>query len=177
MAKKYQYALEKPSKKIKVLLIGNKHSGKTDFLNWYTNDNRTSINYSNEGKNFNIITNGKKYSELDHAASHQLFPFLQKHLIGTKANTLISPSSSNQFKNIIFIDTPDINSASSEELKPILSLADDCDLICFFIEPIGKAYDDKLKFVANELFKSCPTKLKFYLVTEIQMNEMESIVK
>ena len=158
IAEKYHYTLVKPNEKIKVLLVGNENSGKIEFLEWYTGD--SSLNYLNRENVFNIITNGKNSLFLNNTNSHEQFHIVNKSI---RANTIVSTSKANQFENIIFINTPNLDTNGLELNEKIASIAKDCDLVCVFIEPINIANDEKFKLTVNELFKSSPNKLKFYL--------------
>jgi predicted GTPase len=106
-----------PEKQLYVMILGNHSAGKSSFINWYIDDKIQDTKVSIETIEINMIMHGQKHSELlGHNCMRQL-PFL-KELYDKKTKTerypgllknlsiKTSPSTSRNFQNMVFIDTP-----------------------------------------------------------------------
>ncbi|CAF2520704.1 unnamed protein product [Rotaria sp. Silwood2] len=189
MARWLDLSIMAPNKKISILLIGNHSAGKSSLVNWYIEDNvqRTGVAIETQGKSIeiksslaiitftfvgvSIITSGKRRESLMGPATMRLFPYL--HPLGNIPGLLnyltteISSSKQKKFPLVSFIDTPGLVDGAMaypfDVEQAILWLGDHVDLIFVLFDPIGQALCKRTLTLVEQLNKSNPEKMHYYL--------------
>ncbi|CAF0992639.1 unnamed protein product [Rotaria sordida] len=178
-----------PNKKISILLIGNHSAGKSSLVNWYIEDNvqRTGVAIETQGKSIriksslvittfvftgiSIITSGKRRESLMGPATMRLFPYLDPlgNIPGllNYLTTEISSSKQKKFPIVSFIDTPGLVDGAMaypfDVEQAILWLGNHVDLIFVLFDPIGQALCKRTLTLVEQLNKSNPEKMHYYL--------------
>ena len=160
-----------PRRKISVLLIGNHSAGKSSFINWYINDKVQRTGVAIETQGFTLVTNGKRRESLTGKATIHLYPHFKslEKIPGVVEylSTEISPSKSNKFNLVTFIDTPglvdgDVHYPYDVD-KAIAWLGDLADLIFVFFDPIGQALCKRTLNLVEKLNSRHSDRMRFYL--------------
>jgi hypothetical protein len=160
-----------PNKKISILLIGNHSAGKSSLINWYIEDNVQRTGVAIETQGVSIITSGKRRESLMGPATMHLFPYFQPlgNIPGllNYLTTEISSSKQKKFPLVSFIDTPGrVDGAMAYPFdveQAILWLGDYVDLIFVLFDPIGQALCKRTLTLVEQLNKSNPEKMHYYL--------------
>jgi len=163
MAERYGVAtVSAPPAKITVLLLGNHSSGKSSFINWYTQEHIQRVSVAMETMNFTLVTSGARRETLTAAAALEFWPRAERALrvttIGQESSKTahsssggsvkylagvpdylqaeVSVSSEKQFPLVDFIDTPGLVDGMLTYPYPVedilVKLADMSDLIFMF---------------------------------------------
>lgn len=160
-----------PRRKIVVLLIGNHSAGKSSFINWYIDDKVQRTGVAIETQGFTLVTNGKRRESLTGKATIHLYPHFKslERIPGVieYLSTEISPSKSNKFNMVTFIDTPglvdgDVHYPYDVD-KAIAWLGDLADLIFVFFDPIGQALCKRTLNLVEKLNSRHSDRMRFYL--------------
>ena len=160
-----------PRRKIIVLLIGNHSAGKSSFINWYINQKVQKTGVAIETQGFTFVTNGKKRESLTGRATIHLYPHFKtlEKIPGVieYLSTEISPSTSNKFNLVTFIDTPglvdgDVHYPYDVD-KAMSWLGDLADLIFVFFDPIGQALCKRTLNLVEKLNARHSDRMRFYL--------------
>ncbi|CAF1685230.1 unnamed protein product, partial [Adineta ricciae] len=160
-----------PNKKISILLIGNHSAGKSSLVNWYIEDNVQRTGVAIETQGVSIITSGKRRESLMGPATMHLFPYLRPlgNIPGLMnyLTTEISSSKQKKFPLVSFVDTPGLVDGAMaypfDVEQAILWLGNHADLIFVLFDPIGQALCKRTLTLVEQLNKSNPEKMHYYL--------------
>lgn len=133
-----------------VMIVGNHSAGKSSFINWYVDEDIQKAKVSIETIEVNMIMHGRKREEFNGFNALNMLPFL-KQLINPQTKTERFPgllenmvlksstSTSKDFENVIFVDTPglaDGNLRYKFDIEHVLEwFADRCDMVMVFFDP------------------------------------------
>ncbi|CAF1239840.1 unnamed protein product [Rotaria sp. Silwood1] len=152
-----------PNKKISILLIGNHSAGKSSLVNWYIEDNvqRTGVAIETQGKSIEI-----KVSVVIITFTFTGVSIITSGLLNY-LTTEISSSKQKKFPLVSFIDTPGLVDGAMaypfDVEQAILWLGDHVDLIFVLFDPIGQALCKRTLTLVEQLNKSNPEKMHYYL--------------
>eukprot|EP00271_Cylindrocystis_brebissonii_P021001 TRINITY_DN7313_c0_g1_i3.p1 TRINITY_DN7313_c0_g1~~TRINITY_DN7313_c0_g1_i3.p1 ORF type:complete len:519 (+),score=96.65 TRINITY_DN7313_c0_g1_i3:216-1559(+) len=163
--------LHKPRRRVTVMIVGNHSAGKSSFINWYIGETIQKTGVAIETKGFTFLTSGKRRETLKGDATLMFYSHLDGFdaFEGVSSNlyTEVSSSKERNFSCVDFIDTPglvdgDIHYAYDVD-GAIVWLADHCDLILVFFDPIGQALTARTMDVIQRLSVKHGEKLLFYM--------------
>ena len=166
--------IHKPRSRITVMVVGNHSSGKSSFINWYVGqENLLKTSMAIETKGITFVAKGNKEEEYGSDATLRKFPEILN--VGERTgdprimkciSTMLSTSSERLFPLVTFVDTPglvDTTEYPFDVNKGIEAMADHCDKILVFLDPMGKATCSRTMNVIRLLMKKCADKTEFYL--------------
>ena len=166
--------IHKPRSRITVMVVGNHSSGKSSFINWYVGqENLLKTSMAIETKGITFVAKGNKEEEYGSDATLRKFPEILN--VGERTgdprimkciSTMLSTSSERLFPLVTFVDTPglvDTTEYPFDVNKGIEAMADHCDKILVFLDPMGKATCSRTMNVIRLLMKKCADQTEFYL--------------
>ena len=175
MAEDVGVVLQKPRRKVTVMLIGNHSAGKSSFINWYIGEAIQNTGVAIETKGFTFVTRGNKSQHLKGPQTIMLYPHLQSladshgEALIQYMQTAISVSRARMFPMVDFIDSPGLVDGEVtyhfEVNDVIIDMASHCDLVMCFMDPMGQALSTRTMNVVQRLNedKTLALKTKYYL--------------
>jgi len=160
-----------PRKKITIMLIGNHSAGKSSFINWYIEEHVQRTGVAIETQGFSFVTSGRRRESLTGNATLHLYPHFKplQEMPGVVdyLSTEISTSKQKKFPLVTFVDSPglvdgdmsypfDVNDA-------ILWLAELCDMVFVFFDPIGQALCKRTLNIVEKISEQHSERMRFYL--------------
>jgi len=160
-----------PRKKITIMLIGNHSAGKSSFINWYIEEHVQRTGVAIETQGFNFVTSGRRRESLTGNATLHLYPHFKplQEMPGVVdyLSTEISASKQKKFPLITFVDSPGLvdgdMSYPFDVNQAILWLADLCDMVFVFFDPIGQALCKRTLNIVEKMSEQRSEKMRFYL--------------
>ena len=185
LSKATKLRINKPSRNIMVMLVGNHSAGKSSLINYYIEEDVVKTSMAIETKGFTFVRKGKVKlkAPIQGEGTLRYFPQLEtmKEQFGENILesicTVFSTSSSRCFPLLDFVDTPglvdggvsypfDVNDA-------IIYMAGHVDLVCCLMDPHGQALGSRTMQVVERLQKAYAKKTKYYL-TKVDTVEKEA---
>lgn len=167
-----------PSRRCRVLLVGNHSAGKSSFINWYcqrTDLQPTGVAVETQG--FTIVTQGQREELVKGDGAVEMKPFLEgiekydgvlQHL-----EVRVSTSNANEFATVDLIDTPGLITEVTYpfDVNAVIQfLAKHVDLIFVFMDPHGQAMCKRTMDVVNALDKAkYGSKMSFFITKADQI--------
>lgn len=166
--------IHKPRSKITVMIVGNHSSGKSSFINWYCGQEKLlKTSMAIETKGITFVSKGSKESELGSDGTLRKFPELsdlheraKDKRIMKCVSTMLTTSSERMLPLVNFVDTPGLVDTTEYPFdidNGISAMADHCDKILVFLDPMGKATCSRTMNVIRLLMEKCAKKTEFYL--------------
>jgi GTPase SAR1 family protein len=160
-----------PRKKITIMLIGNHSAGKSSFINWYIEEHVQRTGVAIETQGFSFITSGRRRESLTGNATLHLYPHFKplQEMPGVVdyLSTEISTSKQKKFPLVTFVDSPGLvdgdMSYPFDVNESILWLADLCDMVFVFFDPIGQALCKRTLNVVEKISEKHSERIRFYL--------------
>lgn len=164
--------VQKPKKKVNVVLVGNHSAGKSSFINWYVGEELMKSGVAIETKNITFVVYGKRRETFKGPASLRLLPHLQDltkisntehHLV-----TEVSASRSRQFGAVCLIDTPGLVDGAFqypfEVNDALVWLATHAaDVVFVLLDPQGQALCARTMNVIEAMDRVCSDKMHYFL--------------
>merc|ERR1719411_2459262 len=160
-----------PRKKITIMLIGNHSAGKSSFINWYIEEHvqRTAVAIETQG--FSFVTSGRRRESLTGNATLHLYPHFKplQAMPGVVdyLSTEISTSKQKKFPLVTFVDSPGLVDGDMcypfDVNESILWLAELCDMVFVFFDPIGQALCKRTLNIVESISSKHPERMRFYL--------------
>jgi len=160
-----------PRKKITIMLIGNHSAGKSSFINWYIEEHVQRTGVAIETQGFSFVTSGRRRESLTGNATLHLYPHFKplQAMPGVVdyLSTEISTSKQKKFPLVTFVDSPGLVDGDMcypfDVNESILWLAELCDMVLVFFDPIGQALCKRTLNVVEKISSKHPERMRFYL--------------
>jgi len=169
-----------PQRELIVMIVGNHSAGKSSFINWYVDEPIQRAKVSIETVEINLIMQGNEREDFSGHNAIKMLPFLGDLLNRERKTELFpgllenmtlktSTSTSRNFSNIIFIDTPglaDGNLRYKFDVEGSIEwFACKSDLILVFLDPQGQALCKRTMKIVKELYDQqlCENKVHFVM--------------
>jgi len=160
-----------PRKKITIMLIGNHSAGKSSFINWYIEEHVQRTGVAIETQGFSFVTSGRRRESLTGNATLHLYPHFKplQAMPGVVdyLSTEISTSKQKKFPLVTFVDSPGLVDGDMcypfDVNESILWLADLCDMVFVFFDPIGQALCKRTLNIVEKICEKHPERMRFYL--------------
>jgi len=160
-----------PRKKITIMLIGNHSAGKSSFINWYIEEHVQRTGVAIETQGFSFVTSGKRRESLTGNATLHLYPHFkplqEMPNVIDYLSTEISTSKQKKFPLVTFVDSPGLvdgdMSYPFDVNDSILWLAELCDMVFVFFDPIGQALCKRTLNIVEKISEKHSERLRFYL--------------
>jgi len=160
-----------PRKKITIMLIGNHSAGKSSFINWYIEEHVQRTGVAIETQGFSFVTSGRRRESLTGNATLHLYPHFKplQAMPGVVdyLSTEISTSKQKKFPLVTFVDSPGLVDGDMcypfDVNESILWLADLCDMVFVFFDPIGQALCKRTLNIVERISERHPERMRFYL--------------
>jgi len=160
-----------PRKKITIMLIGNHSAGKSSFINWYIEEHVQRTGVAIETQGFSFVTSGRRRESLTGNATLHLYPHFKplQEMPGVVdyLSTEISTSKQKKFPLVTFVDSPGLVDGDMcypfDVNKSILWLAELCDMVFVFFDPIGQALCKRTLNIVEDISSKHPERMRFYL--------------
>jgi len=160
-----------PRKKITIMLIGNHSAGKSSFINWYIEEHVQRTGVAIETQGFSFVTSGRRRESLTGNATLHLYPHFKplQAMPGVVdyLSTEISTSKQKKFPLVTFVDSPGLVDGDMcypfDVNESILWLAELCDMVFVFFDPIGQALCKRTLNIVESISSKHPERMRFYL--------------
>lgn len=160
-----------PRKKITIMLIGNHSAGKSSFINWYIEEHVQRTGVAIETQGFSFVTSGRRRESLTGNATLHLYPHFKplQEMPGVVdyLSTEISTSKQKKFPLVTFVDSPGLvdgdMSYPFDVNEAILWLAELCDMVFVFFDPIGQALCKRTLNIVESISTRHSERMRFYL--------------
>jgi len=160
-----------PRKKITIMLIGNHSAGKSSFINWYIEEHVQRTGVAIETQGFSFVTSGRRRESLTGNATLHLYPHFKplQAMPGVVdyLSTEISTSKQKKFPLVTFVDSPGLVDGDMcypfDVNESILWLAELCDMVFVFFDPIGQALCKRTLNIVENISSKHPERMRFYL--------------
>ena len=176
-----------PRKKITIMLIGNHSAGKSSFINWYIEEHVQRTGVAIETQGFSFVTSGRRRESLTGNATLHLYPHfkplqampgklrLEQSILSPFNNsgvvdylsTEITTSKQKKFPLVTFVDSPGLVDGDMcypfDVNESILWLADLCDMVFVFFDPIGQALCKRTLNIVEKISEKHGERMRFYL--------------
>jgi len=160
-----------PRKKITIMLIGNHSAGKSSFINWYIEEHVQRTGVAIETQGFSFVTSGRRRESLTGNATLHLYPHFkplqQMPGVVDYLSTEISTSKQKKFPLVTFVDSPGLVDGDMcypfDVNESILWLAELCDMVFVFFDPIGQALCKRTLNIVEKISSKHPERMRFYL--------------
>lgn len=160
-----------PRKKITIMLIGNHSAGKSSFINWYIEEHVQRTGVAIETQGFSFVTSGRRRESLTGNATLHLYPHFKplQAMPGVidYLSTEISTSKQKKFPLVTFVDSPGLVDGDMcypfDVNESILWLAELCDMVFVFFDPIGQALCKRTLNIVEKISEKHSERMRFYL--------------
>merc|ERR1711923_593882 len=160
-----------PRKKITIMLIGNHSAGKSSFINWYIEEHVQRTGVAIETQGFSFVTSGRRRESLTGNATLHLYPHFKPLAkmpnLTDYLSTEISTSKQKKFPLVTFVDSPGLVDGDMcypfDVNESILWLAELCDMVFVFFDPIGQALCKRTLNIVEKISSKAPERMRFYL--------------
>lgn len=160
-----------PRKKITIMLIGNHSAGKSSFINWYIEEHVQRTGVAIETQGFSFVTSGRRRESLTGNATLHLYPHFKplQAMPGVVdyLSTEISTSKQKKFPLVTFVDSPGLVDGDMcypfDVNESILWLAELCDMVFVFFDPIGQALCKRTLNIVEKISEKHSERMRFYL--------------
>jgi len=171
MAESLGLKLLAPRKKITIMLIGNHSAGKSSFINWYIEEHVQRTGVAIETQGFSFVTSGRRRESLTGNATLHLYPHFKplQAMPGVVdyLSTEISTSKQKKFPLVTFVDSPGLVDGDMcypfDVNESILWLAELCDMVFVFFDPIGQALCKRTLNIVEKISEAHSERMRFYL--------------
>ncbi|XP_023326984.1 uncharacterized protein LOC111700336 [Eurytemora carolleeae] len=140
-----------PKNKKSECSTGNHSAGKSSFINWYIEEHVQRTGVAIETQGFSFITSGRRE-----------MPGVVDYL-----STEISTSKQKKFPLVTFVDSPGLvdgdMSYPFDVNESILWLAELCDMVFVFFDPIGQALCKRTLNIVEKISEKHSERMRFYL--------------
>ena len=151
--------------------LGNHSAGKSSFINWYIEEHVQRTGVAIETQGFSFVTSGRRRESLTGNATLHLYPHFKplQAMPGVVdyLSTEISTSKQKKFPLVTFVDSPGLVDGDMcypfDVNESILWLAELCDMVFVFFDPIGQALCKRTLNVVEKISSKHPERMRFYL--------------
>merc|ERR1712042_287355 len=143
----------------------------SSFINWYIEEHVQRTGVAIETQGFSFVTSGRRRESLTGNATLHLYPHFKplQAMPGVVdyLSTEISTSRQKKFPLVTFVDSPGLVDGDMcypfDVNESILWLAELCDMVFVFFDPIGQALCKRTLNIVESISSKHPERMRFYL--------------